>query len=455
MSFLKCVVSIITLFLLAACSPDIELTDENSEEYRYFDDEPAARTAFEDASIQCGDGECPESTVGVFTLQLDAYSTKMGQCSGTLIAPDKVLTNEHCLPEDLSRAGASCKGQIRLAFAETPSHPQEVVDCERIEQVSVVLDKKDALRPDWAILKLERPVSRRFRSLSQEDGIQAEQPVKLYKINFDFTHPDPTGFVVETSCLANTPHYFSREHIGSLSAVFNISDCDTKLISGNSGSGVVNQQGELVGVFSFINPIEDGSSSAMVQLRTRFPEMRQNTGGGTQVACIPFENKPVPSLCEFDRGYAWRALEYQDLVSQTIHPDFQEAKVKIEQALLTEDPIHIKWAAWQTEMEDQLVFDPSLSSQQRFLARLEMANLFPWMPICVKPAAPDSFSINWYKRTSLDTEIVNVKNAWRRTMANEISITELSFRKVVEGSYQINLEDLGHEGIHLRLPICD
>lgn len=462
MSLLKFVVSIMTLSLLAACNPTLEVAEENSGEYRYFEDMPTARSAFESAFIQCGDGECPESSVGVFTLHIDSFSSKLGHCSGTLIAPDKVLTNEHCLPEDISQVGASCVGQIRLAFAATSGHSKESVGCERVEQVPVVPEKKDTLRPDWAILKLERPVSRRFRPLSQEGGIQAEQPVKLFKINFDLTSIDPMGYVQETSCLANTHHYFSREHIGPLSAVFNISHCDKKLISGNSGSGVVNQQGDLIGVFSFINPIEDGpfkdeagSPTAIARIRQRFPNMPQNTGGGTQVACIPFQNKPVPSLCEFDKGYALRALDYQELVSQRLHPDFTESIVKIEQALLAEDPLHIKWAAWRTEMENQLVFDSSLSAQQKFLARLELANLFPWMPICVEATAPQIFSINWYVRTPFNKELVSVKEGWRRTLPTEISVTELSLRKVEEGNYQIHLEELSHYGIQLRLPICD
>jgi len=459
MSLLKLFISLTAIFFLSACSVEVEKSageSGDSGDFRYFDDTPSAQTAFQSAFIQCGEGECPESTVGVFTLKEDSFSSKMGACSGTLIAPDKVLTNQHCMPENLMEAGVSCAGQIRFSFAATGARAQEVVNCDRIEQFPIVMNKYDALRPDWVILKLQQPVQRQFRPLNRNSGIQSFQSVKLYKINFDLNQNVPNGVIQETSCLANTTHVLSRENIGPVSAVFNISDCNHKLISGNSGSGVVNEQGELVGVFSFINPIEDSSLESILAVRNSFPKMTQTMGGGTQVACIPFQNEPLPSLCEFKEDYGIRALVYRDLVSQQAHPNFQDTQFLIQQALLDENPIDVKWGAWGSKTESKLVFDKNLSAQEKFLARVELANLFPWIPHCVESAAASDFSLNWYKRTALDEkeEVIEDQQSWSRILPSQIQNTQLSFEKEDNQNYLLRLVLSDQSVTYLRLPLC-
>ncbi len=268
-----------------------------------FDDELHARRIFSQSVVDCPTGDCPGFVGGLYNISLNKTTKQydVSACSASLIGPDQILTNAHCVPEDISRIGDLCQGHIRVVFPKTDTHPLETFACQKILNISPVPENPE--NPDWVILKLDR-VSVREPLAFDHSGIQTMEPVTLYKINFKFNDLSPArGTVIKTHCLINTHHAQATHFIGSVSALFNISDCTEKLIVGNSGSAVINKEGKLIGLFSFIAPL-------LTNLPHHFNQER-DVGGGTNGACIPFGNHKIPESCKFDETeYHSLAIRY-------------------------------------------------------------------------------------------------------------------------------------------------
>jgi hypothetical protein len=82
-------------------------------------------------------------------------------CTGTLIGPDTILTNAHCVPLTISTPGSGCGGVIRFAFGPTPSGEDEVaVECDSVVSVSDITTNDVAHPMDYAILRMAAPITR-------------------------------------------------------------------------------------------------------------------------------------------------------------------------------------------------------------------------------------------------------------------------------------------------------
>ncbi|MCM2324634.1 MAG: serine protease [Oligoflexia bacterium] len=78
-------------------------------------------------------------------------------CSGSLVAPDIIMTAGHCIETD-----SSCKG-TRFVFGFAVSRegelPQNVLADDVYECASIIGRKKEGSGPDWALIRLTRPVT--------------------------------------------------------------------------------------------------------------------------------------------------------------------------------------------------------------------------------------------------------------------------------------------------------
>ena len=260
--------------------------------FRFYE-EFRAKKIFSQSIVTCPTGDCPSFVGGLYIMSFDKLKGyKVGGCSASLIGSDQVLSNAHCIPENISRVGGSCQGHIRIVFPKTDEYPPEVFGCQKILNASLMPKKPG--NPDWVILKLDKPSVRKLMAFDL-NGIQSMEPVTLYKINFNMNNLSPSrGTVVRANCFANTNHILSTHFLGPVSPFFDISDCNQRLIPGNSGSAVLNKEGKFIGIFSFI-------SSKSTNLPPDFEWAEESTGGGTNGACIPFENHHIPERCEFDK----------------------------------------------------------------------------------------------------------------------------------------------------------
>ena len=275
------------LFIFIGCTGD-----SGSGSGFFVFEEFRAMQLYSESIISCPTGDCPSFVGGLYSLSHDkSKGYTIGACSLSLIVSDRVLTNAHCIPENISRVGESCLGSIRIVFPKTDKEPLETFGCEKILNKASVLKNPD--NPDWVILKLDKP-SVREPVTFDFGGIGYMEPVTLYKVDFDIeTFSSSRGTIVRTSCLANTNNMLSTEFLGPVSPLFNVSDCDKKLVIGNSGSAVLNKDGNFIGLFSFISPDKN-------RLPLKLKKKKNIVGGGTNGVCIPFENHRIPERCEFD-----------------------------------------------------------------------------------------------------------------------------------------------------------
>ena len=156
---------------------------------RLYDNEFQAKKIFLQSSIVCPKGDCPSFVGGLYNISPGKMSGyRVGGCSTSLIAPDQVLTNAHCIPEDIAQIGNDCGNRIRIVFPKTSQHPLETLNCLKILNKSPLSEKAES--PDWAILKLDR-ASKRTPLILNHNGIQSMEPVTLHKINFRFNDLSP------------------------------------------------------------------------------------------------------------------------------------------------------------------------------------------------------------------------------------------------------------------------
>jgi len=257
-------------------------------------------------NVDCSDSDCPSFVGGLFFL---SSKGQLGACSATLIDEEHVLTNSHCLPDDISFSGAQCQEKIRISFPRSKNDPQISLDCDEVIAISAPRSKDQFKSPDWAILRLSKRLDRQ-PAIINLNGATQNMSLTLFKMEMvqRLMPPfDPEFHIVRTNCLANTNHVFSNDSLGPFSPLINVSFCDRKLNHSNSGSGYLNRNMEVVGLHSWGSFIEDSNSEEAKAIRNLYPNIKQNFGGGTNLSCIPDLNAKLSPLCALS-GQDFREL---------------------------------------------------------------------------------------------------------------------------------------------------
>ena len=156
-----------------------------------------------------------------------------GFCSGTLIAPDLILTAGHCI------SNSSC-GSTRFAFDYYYTAPNQLqtISTNDVYSCSQVLVRKEGNYGgrtfDHAIVKLDRPATGRTPATVQTSASALSNGQGVVVMGFPSGIPAKIedGGIVR-SRRASTLDYFTA---------------DTDTFGGNSGSGVFNDNGLLVGI---------------------------------------------------------------------------------------------------------------------------------------------------------------------------------------------------------------
>lgn len=111
---------------------------------------------FADFHLQCRDqlAPCP-AAVGMLVRP---SGEDVERCTAALVAPDRVVTASHCLPQPARTPGAACDGAWVL-FGRTESRPQEWHACAEVVRADHVGDER-VMRQDVAMVRLATPSSR-------------------------------------------------------------------------------------------------------------------------------------------------------------------------------------------------------------------------------------------------------------------------------------------------------
>ena len=257
----------------------------------------AAQRRAMNARLTCEGGRCHQSVGLVTIVNKEENGWGAGQCTGSLIAPDVVATNGHCIPMDIKDAGADCRGRLWITFGDEAGLDKQLA-CSRI-----IYRHKDTNLDgaDYAYFKLEKR-SNRAPLRPSRAGFEHNKPYFLHKVNPVRAGPNAIGGHMEkASCLSLHETAMFDQPLTAQSHTNFFVNC--LVVPGNSGSPILAADGTIRGViYAFIKP--EKVQEMLNRNGSQLPSVQEMSplNVGSNFACLKdpanVEGKPLPAACE-------------------------------------------------------------------------------------------------------------------------------------------------------------
>lgn len=234
---------LLSSFTLIGCGKSDSKPATSSARIQTFEDLEQLTRALNKQKVYCDDiqNNCPGYSAKLtFWGAKDDGNYYLGVCSGSLYQNKYIITNSHCIPEELKRAGANCSDQIKILFPQTRLYAGESSRCARVIQAF----NNDQNQPDIAVLELERSIYRDNLTISKNNFIDNSK-VYAYTMNPNPYDSNVGNIVLKKCTLSIDNALFMSNSNQSHAAVLFGNDCN--VIGGNSGSGLLNEKGEMIG----------------------------------------------------------------------------------------------------------------------------------------------------------------------------------------------------------------
>lgn len=221
---------------------DGEMTDEDleNEEISTYTPENYSSLAEElkKTDFVCRSHECPEN-VGLLYLNFsgDFYRPEIGRCTGFLVKNDMVATNSHCIPKDIRYDNAYCEGDLAIRFMRADGK-ESIHECKGILEFSEL----ETIGQDYAFFKIE-PTDIKPITIAQ-NGLKDNSTIKLASVT---PMKDTLGEILTVKpCRVVVGSLINFKGTTPWSETGLSRDCQG--IRGNSGSPVLNTNGEAIGI---------------------------------------------------------------------------------------------------------------------------------------------------------------------------------------------------------------
>ncbi len=368
--------------------------------YRFdFANEQQAQQVLSSLSVNCETpGGCPEASGGLFFIETKKsyYSTSYegGTCSQTLIAPNKVLTNRHCLPDNALSKGAACSN-ITVFFPPTLNKPAEKIKCKSVLDLSAAYTATASLHPDWAVLELVSNSTRAPVSIKTE-GIPKDTVISAFPVYFsrsviqsngNSTTFSITGKIRKISCTSKMNSLYSTYYVHAQNPLVSLV-CDTEVIHGNSGTGILSADQRLMGAISMA--VE--KSSNIWGFMGQSQSIDNKYAGGTNAHCIANLNEQPSPACVFDdkneRQSAigdWFTMIYAKQVQAPEQEKYESLLAEATQVQWEDFNTHFMNSIFQSEAFDEIAEVMSLPVTETVVQH-ELRNRFPKTPRCISVA---------------------------------------------------------------------
>ncbi len=245
------------------------------------------RTAAQAGKLFCPfNDECNPSVVMVSVIT----DKGVEGCSGVLISPNEVLTNDHCVDKSISlkgwesrRKNLPCKDFVFTHLSGTDlNNAGPTLGCDSIEVRS---GEAGIASVDYAVIKLSTPVSDRMPMRLARRGFSENEKAKIYRVQMT-KESNTSGFrgmVGRLDCVTSYRTYLYPAASNSDSTLMTFGDCAIQ--AGNSGSPVINESGELTAIIQGYLTVRPEHKSDLDQnlLDGNYGEVAI----GTQLECMP------------------------------------------------------------------------------------------------------------------------------------------------------------------------
>ncbi|MCB0393185.1 MAG: trypsin-like serine protease [Bdellovibrionales bacterium] len=252
--------------LLTVIGCGVEIFKEETKDDGHSTVEIPAGKTVDQIKVECSDlNNCP-SYVGQLVLKKSSKSAFL--CTATLIAPNQIATNAHCLSDYMT--DSECRSKIRIVFPKTRENKSEVQSCNRIIGRSFEYKVEGVQRIDYAVIELKSS-SKRKPIVQNRDGM-SEGYYQIAKVMPSESFSVPSRVVVD-QCEAVmksvvVPKYQSHEN-----PIVFFPNC--KLVHGNSGSAIIDSSGEMRGVVS-AGKIDDPEYQSLYEALRRIYQKRSS-----------------------------------------------------------------------------------------------------------------------------------------------------------------------------------
>lgn len=190
---------------------------------------------------QTDPAHCP-STVGLIVTRTTAW---IGQCTASLIGEQTLITNSHCIPDELKQDGADCSKNMAVYFPQTATNPAEKVKCEKVLHISKIAKEGEpgfGLEADYAVLQLARVVTRPHLTIRRDLGLTDDLKLVAYAIDPKYGGRT-MGILKVKMCSARQGSIAAPSFVQNFAGVGAFSGCE--IIPGNSGSPAIDRDGNM------------------------------------------------------------------------------------------------------------------------------------------------------------------------------------------------------------------
>jgi len=388
-----------------------------------------AQATAKSAIVKCVDSVDCHPSVGMLSMaSLDPQKGwGSGRCTGSLIGPDLVLTNAHCIPSDLREiAKASCGNRIWLTFASSGKFPSEQAECKQVIFVSE--DSPETSLPDYALIKLSKPMTRPFIQVDRK-GIKEGETLIVHRV----TPLDSDGLFggIQNSVECD-PYYsplFAPHFDNPFAATAMVSNCE--IFPGNSGSPVLDKKGKARGVIFAL--VQKAEVIAAFNLGSAIKEDQlDDMNMVTNLACLKNVSKAeIPSDCS-KKTRTEEYLKKERYRKQIVQLDKMAQEVIGEYEALKDIPFD-----W--EIRQKTVLGLAESEQLHYPA-----------PKCYQQKSKDQ-KVHWMRPTwTVETLVSSKLQVVKRLKMRDMEKATLKIRSTEQKGrmeYQMIAKDFSYKGI--------
>jgi V8-like Glu-specific endopeptidase len=225
--------------------------DDEYVEYYYSSDPEALDSTLTNLGLS------EETTLGLGTLikktDISKFEFGIGLCTWFLIDKDHAVTNSHCISKELKNKKRKIKCGDYLKGVFRGEDGDEKRSCSEILHYSKIDGNRGVFKySDYALIKLDKPViiSKYFK-LSRS-GIGENEGVLIDSMNHTSWEGGTYSILKKHQCIVKSSNFFKKITSRGTSPVTVFKEANTdnycKTIGGNSGSPVLNQSNEVIGI---------------------------------------------------------------------------------------------------------------------------------------------------------------------------------------------------------------